>query len=297
MNKEKKFILVTGGAGFVGSHLCERLVEEGHIVTSLDNYFTGSTDNHVAGVNYITGHTKDIAELILEIPEIIYHLGEYARVAPSLKEPDMVLDMNITGTHAVLEYCRNNGSRLVYAGSSTKFAHERTDGVLGKDRSPYSWTKAANTELVHHYGRWYDLDYSIAYFYNVYGPRERAGQFTGSYGTVIETFKQCYLNDERCIINGTGEQRRAFTHVFDTVEALVFIGEKGVKDEYKIAAKEVYSLLQVAEMFGLKIEFKPSTKSTRSSDTDDTSKLEALGWKQQYTLIEYIEEAKKLKNK
>jgi len=290
---EQKLIVVTGGAGFIGSHLCERLVKDGHTVISLDNYFTGSEENHVEGVEYRKGHTKDIEKHIPETPDLIYHLGEYSRVAPSLEEPEKVWDLNTEGTLGILEFWRKKGGKLVYAGSSTKFADERDDGISGKNRSPYSWAKAANSELVANYGTWYDLEYSIAYFYNVYGPRERAGQYDGAYGTVIETFRQCSLKDGVCTINGTGEQTRAFTHIEDTVSALVLIGEKGGRDEYGIGAKEIYSLLDVAKMYGLEISFAPATKSTRSSGSTDTTKLELLGWKQQHTLEEYIEACKK----
>lgn len=287
--QKKKSVVVTGGAGFVGSHLCERLVHDGHQVISLDNYFTGSKENHVEGVEYREGHTKDIATHILEDPDIVYHLGEYSRVAPSLEEPQAVFDLNVEGSLGVLEFWRGKKCKLVYAGSSTRFADERKDGVAGRDRSPYSWAKAAMSELVHNYGRWYELPYSVVYFYNVYGPGERAGQFTGGYGTLVETFKQCYLSRTPCTINGTGEQTRAFTHVADTVSGIVLVGEKGGAEEYPISAKEVHSLLDVAKMFDLEIEFRPATKSTRSSGSEDTTKLVQLGWEQKYTLKEYIE--------
>lgn len=285
----QKTILVTGGAGFVGSHLCERLVRDGYRVLSLDNYFTGTTDNHVEGVIYREGHTKDVAALVPEEIDLIYHLGEYSRVAPSLTEPHLVWDLNVIGTLGVLEFWRSRKCKLVYAGSSTKFAQEREDGVAGKDRAPYNWAKAANTDLVHQYGRWYDLPYSVAYFYNVYGPKERAGQFDGAYGTVVETFRQCVLAGTPCTINGSGEQTRAFTHVDDTVDALVLIGEKGEPAEYAISAKEAYSLNELAQMFGLEVTYAPATQSTRSSEADDTSALQKLGWEQKRTLKEYID--------
>ncbi len=288
MTGENKTVLVTGGAGFVGSHLCERLVGEGHKVISLDNYFTGSTDNHVAGVEYREGHTKDIATLVPEAVDIIFHLGEYSRVAPSLDEPQVVWDLNVLGSLAVFEYWRESQCKLVYAGSSTRFAEEREDGVRGQDRAPYNFAKFANTELVHNYGRWYDLSYSVAYFYNVYGPRERAGQNDGAYGTVVETFKQHSLAGEPCLINGDGNQTRAFTHVFDTVDALMILANSGENDEYAISAKEVYSLNELADLFGLEKTYGPATKSTRSSGAEDTSKLEALGWQQSETLMDYV---------
>lgn len=286
--KDKKLAVVTGGAGFVGSHVCERLRERGYHVISLDNYFTGSKENHCVGVEYREGHTKDIAKYITETPDVIFHLGEYSRVAPSLEEPELVWDLNVIGTLGVIAFWRAKKCKLVYAGSSTKFTNDGKD-IAGRDRAPYNFAKATNSELVHNYGRWYHLPYSIAYFYNVYGPRERAGQFNGAYGTVVETFRQCAQRGEPCTIYGTGEQTRAFTHVFDTVEALLCIAEKGACDEYAISAREVYSLLDLARMFGLTIQFKEETKSSRTSGAEDTSKLEALGWKQQHTLVEYID--------
>lgn len=281
----QKLILVTGGAGFIGSHLCARLVKDGHKVISLDNYFTGSRDNHVDGVEYREGHTKDISKLIPETPDIVYHLGEYSRIAKSIEEPQVVFDLNMAGTLAVVEFWRAKKCKLVYAGSSTKFeAH---------DLSPYAWAKAANSELVAFYGTWYNLPYAITYFYNVYGPGERAG--VDNYGTVIETFKQNYLTGKPHEVRGTGEQTRAFTHIDDTIDGIILAGEKGSNNEYGICAREVYSLLDVVHMFGGEITLLPATKTSRSSGAMDTSKLEALGWQQKHTLKEYIEEIKSKK--
>lgn len=285
-----KTILVTGGAGFVGSHLCRRLRDDGHRVISLDNYFTGTRENHVEGVEYREGHTKEIASLVPETPDLLFHLGEYSRNAKSLEEPEVVWDLNLRGTEGVLEFWRAKGCRLVYAGSSTKFAAERADGVEGRDLSPYTFAKAMNSELVTNYARWYGLSYAIAYFYNVYGPGERAG--VDSYGTVIETFKEQCREGKPCTVSSPGTQTRAFTHIDDTVDALVRIAESGGNDEYGISSEDVHSLLDVVHMLGGEVEMLPQTRSTRSTGAIDTTKLRALGWEQKHTLKEYLKEAR-----
>jgi UDP-glucose 4-epimerase len=287
--EKQKLIVVTGGAGFVGSHLCERLVKDGHRVISLDNYFMGSRENHVVGVEYREGHTKDIAKLIPEIPDIIYHLGEYSRVAASLKEPEVVFDLNMAGTFAVLEFWREKKCKLVYAGSSTKGVGAREDGVVGRDLAPYTWMKAANTELVANYARWYSLLYAIVYFYNVYGPRERT---IHEYGTVIETWRQSMQKGEPLFVRSPGTQERAFTHVEDTVNGIVLVGEKGEGDNFGIGTDEMFSLLQVTEMFGGSVEMLPATETTRSSAEVDSSKTRALGWVPKHHLPDYIAETK-----
>ncbi len=284
-SESQKLILVTGGAGFIGSHLCARLAKEGHRVISLDNYFTGSRENHVQGVEYREGHTKDIARHVPERPDLIFHLGEYSRVERSLSEPDLVWNLNAAGTQGVLEFWRvantQEPCKLVYAGSSTKFA----DGGLGRNGSPYAWTKAANTELVSNYARWYGLPYAITYFYNVYGPGERAG----TYGTVIEIFRQKFLAGEPLMVTAPGTQRRIFTHVDDIVGGLVLVGEKGDGDEFGLGGDTDYSILEVAQLFNAPIEMLPERQGNRMTSELDATKSHALGWKAVCTLPEYIQ--------
>ncbi len=279
-------IVVTGGAGFIGSHLCERLAALGHRVISLDNYFTGVRDNHVAGVDYREGHTKDIQTYVPEQVDLVYHLGEYSRTEISLTEPALVWDLNTVGTFGVLEFWRAQNSisqhhcKLVYAGSSTKFA----DGGMGRDQSPYAWTKASNTELVRNYAAWYQLPYAITYFYNVYGPGERSG----SYGTVIEIFRQKMLRGEPLTITSPGTQKRNFTHVDDIVDGLLLVGGKGVGDEFGLGAEESYSILDVAQLFGGAIEMRPEAAGNRMTAVLDATKAHAIGWYATKKLADYI---------
>lgn len=285
MSKNGKTVLVTGGAGFIGSHLCARLAKEGYKVISLDNLFAGSKENRVPGVDYREGHTKDIEKLVPETDiDLIYHLGEYARVQISLTEPDVVWDANILGTFRVIEFWRKRKCKLVYAGSSTKFG----DGGLGRDQSPYAWTKAVNTELVRNYGTWYGLHYAITYFYNVYGPGERAG----TYGTVVEIFRQKLQKGEPLTVEEPGTQTRNFTHISDIINGLVLVGEKAEGDDFGIGDEQAYPILELAKMFGGKIKMVPSRPGNRTSSSIDTSKVRALGWSPKHSLEEYIKEIK-----
>jgi len=282
---DRQTIVVTGGAGFIGTHLCTRLAAQGHQVISLDNYFTGSRSAHVAGVDYREGHTRDIEKHIPESPSHVYHLGEYSRVEVSLEEPAVVWDLNADGTFGVLEFWRKRRPKLVYAGSSTKFA----GGGMGRDQSPYAFTKATNTELVCNYADWYGLAYAITYFYNVYGPGERAGR----YGTVIEIFRQKHMHGEPLTVNSPGTQRRIFTHVDDIVDGLLLVGAKGQGDEFGLGAEESYSILEIAQMFGPEIEMRPEVKGNRMEAKLDVTKSHALGWRAKRRVADYIESVRR----
>tara|TARA_B110000971_G_C19897536_1_gene448361 strand:+ start:26 stop:919 length:894 start_codon:yes stop_codon:yes gene_type:complete len=288
---DQKKILVTGGAGFVGSHLCEKLAkDEMNDVYSLDNYFTGSSENHMANVTYIEGSTVNIATLVTFIPHIVYHLGEYSRVEQSFEDIEKVWQFNKDGIFAVLEFVRKAGCKILYAGSSTKFG----DGGVGRNASPYAWTKASNTELVRNYGVWFDVPYAITYFYNVYGPREIK---TGKYATVIALFKEKMKNKESLTIVSPGTQRRNFTHIEDIINGLVLVGDYGFGDDFGIGSHEDYSIKEIADMFGGKVEIIPKRKGNRMIASVITAKTEALGWKVKKSIKDYIELTKKNDNK
>ncbi|MSU56139.1 MAG: NAD-dependent epimerase/dehydratase family protein [Candidatus Taylorbacteria bacterium] len=277
-----KTVLVTGGAGFVGSNLIEQLVKDPALrVFSLDNYSTGKKENHINGATYIEGDTNDIERLVTVRPDLIYHLGEYARVEKSFEDIANVWYSNKTGTFAVLEFWRKHGCKLVYAGSSTKFG----DGGLGRNGSPYAWSKASNTELVQNYGTWFSLPYAITYFYNVYGPRELSGAF----GTVIEIFRECTQQGKPLSVVAPGTQTRIFTHVRDIVKGLIVVGEKGEGDGYGLGAEETYTILDIARMFGGKIEMLPEREGNRQTSSIDLSRSQGeLGWKAKKSITEYI---------
>ena len=274
-------VLVTGGAGFIGSHLCERLAQDGNKVTSLDDYSTGSKENHVDGVVYVKGETSNIDKLITFSPDIIYHLGEYSRVEQSFDDIEKVWSSNKDGIFAVLQFCRKTKAKLIYAGSSTKFG----DGGLGRSQSPYAWTKSSNTELVENYGNWFGIKYAITYFYNVYGGREIS---TGKYATLIALFKEKYKNRKPLTVVSPGTQLRNFTHIEDIISGLVLVGKKGLGDNYGIGCSQSFSILDIAKMFGSEIEFLPERKGNRMSASVVCDKTKSLGWEESYSIENYI---------
>lgn len=277
-------ILVTGGAGHVGSHVAEMLAADpANRVISLDNYFNGRRENHVPGVEYREGHTKDIDQLVPETPSIVYHLGEYARIAPSFEDVALVYDMNIVGTFAVVEFCRKRKvDKLVYAASSTRFAIEGD----GRHQNPYSFTKATNVDLINDYGRWYGLRYAICYFYNAFGPRERGDE---KYGTLIARFEQRYLAGLPLQVVRPGTQRRAFTYVKDLARGLILAGEKGEGDGYALGVSTSRSVLEIAEAFGGPIEMVDGYPGRAESENDTRKARVELGWSPTVDVMDYIE--------
>ncbi|OGD84111.1 hypothetical protein A2572_03215 [Candidatus Collierbacteria bacterium RIFOXYD1_FULL_40_9] len=281
-----KTILVTGGAGHVGSHIIEQLIstDPNNNVISLDNYFTGKVENHIVGAEYRVGHTKDIFKHIKETPDIIFHLGEYARIAPSFQDIEKVYDMNILGTFQVVEFCRQKKvSKLVYAASSTKFAIEGN----GRNQNPYSFSKATNVDLINNYGAWFGLPYAICYFYNAFGPRENSDP---NYGTLIAKYERAWLNGEKLKVVKPGTQKRNFTYVGDLARGIIQVAQKGNGDGYALGNTNSYSVLEIAESFGNNIEFIDGYPGRAESGEAPNKAREEFGWEATVNILEYIDD-------
>lgn len=286
-------ILVTGGAGFVGTHLIRKLLEHYPTarIVSVDNYYTGLTSNHVddARVTYLTANTVDLNQLWvrrkLPDPQLTFHLGEYSRIVQSFADFDEVWEFNIRGTKEVVTFCHDRGSRLVYAGSSSKFAAEGAEHL-----SPYSWTKAKNIEYLNNFSNWYGLDFVVTYFYNVYGP----GQIgSGSYATVVGIFEDQYTRGAPLTVVEPGTQTRDFTHVADIVEGIVVCAEKGNGDGYELGTSHEWEIRALAELFGGEIEMIPARVGERERGSANAAKVRALGWEPRHTLEDYVAEFRK----
>ncbi len=241
--------LVTGGAGFVGTNLVIRLLNDGHNVISIDNYSTGLEENHQDGCRYINA---DLSEMIpkhnswgqekfqLENIDVIFHIGALARIQPSLVDPLPHIKNNFMSTLNVLEYARVKGIPVVYAGSSS-FHH-------GLYESPYAWSKWSGEELCKLYSNVYDMNTSICRFYNVYGKYQIED---GAYSTVIGIFERQFRNNEPLTITADGQQRRDFTHVDDIVDGLVRCSQHNLKAEFfELGSGVNYSINELADLFG-----------------------------------------------
>lgn len=284
INLTKEKIVVTGGAGFIGSHLCETLIKTGkYDIYSIDNYFTGSKKNHIEGINYIDGLAKNISNLIDFKPKILFHFGEYSRVEQSFDDFEKVWEFNYESIKNVVKFSNINDCKLVYSGSSTKFG----DNGQNRYASPYAWTKASNTDFIKNYSSWFNLNYVIVYFYNVYGGREIA---EGKYSTVIAKFLKMRKKNQSLPIVLPGTQKRNFTHIDDVVNGILLAAFHGDGDGYGIGHDDSFSIKEVANMIGEDQTFLPERPGNRMEAYVKNEKVKALGWESKTSLQDYIKD-------
>lgn len=286
-------ILVTGGSGFVGSRLIKKLIERDDIksIISIDNYFSGYKKNEIKSnkkIIYIKENTKNINKIEFlknKKFDLLYHFGEYSRIAVSFEEPNIVFESNLTGTYQVLEFCRINNCKLIYSGSTSIFGNNMKD----QHGSPYSWSKSKNIELIHNYNKWFNLKFTIVYFSNVYG----AGQIcSGKYATVIGIFEEQYRNKKPLTVVKPGTQKRDFTHIDDTINGIILSSFKGDGDGYIIRAGIQYSIIEIAKMFTNNIKFIENQRGNRNESSGNFDKILELGWKANNNIEEYIKNIK-----
>ena len=258
----KNILIVTGGAGFVGSNLISFLIKKTNFkIISIDNYSTGSKKNHILSkkVNYIKSDTKNISKNLNKYKKNIhslFHFGEFSRIYQSFLKMDECINSNSIGSHAVFNFCFTNKIKLIYSATSASIGNNGKD----KNLSPYAFTKAKNLELLENLKKWFNFKYEIIYFYNVYGPRQIG---SGSMATVIGIFEQQYKNKNPLTVVKPGSQTRRFTHVNDTVEACYYAWKKNKCRHYSISNKKSYSIIDVAKMFNSDIKYLPARLGER----------------------------------
>tara|TARA_B100000925_G_C21926073_1_gene438080 strand:- start:185 stop:1066 length:882 start_codon:yes stop_codon:yes gene_type:complete len=258
----KKIIIVTGGAGFVGSNLIEKLVKfKKFKIISIDDYSTGKKINHINNnkVSYLKTSTKNIEKVLSKYKKkilCVFHFGEFARIYQSFIKFNQCLESNILGTKAVFNFCLKYKIKLIYSATSASFGNDGKD----KNLSPYSYTKAKNLELLENMKKWFNFKYEIIYFYNVYGKNHIK---KGDMATIIGIFEHQYLNKMPLTVVRPGSQTRKFTHIDDTIDTCIEAWKKNKCKHYSIAAKKNYSIVQIAKLFGGRIKYLPKRPGER----------------------------------
>ncbi len=259
---KKNYLVITGGAGFVGSNLIKKLlIETNYKLISLDNYTSGFKKNHFNNrrIKYIKGNTQNIYKILNKYKKkinAIFHFGEFSRIYQSFKNFSDCLEYNSIGTNEVFNFCLQNKIKLIYSATSA------TLGNNGEDRnlSPYAFSKAKNLELLENLKKWFNFKYEIVYFYNVYGPNQIC---EGHMATVIGIFESRYKKNKPMTVVKPGTQSRRFTHIDDTISVCLEAWKRKKCRHYSISNKKFYSIKQVAEMFDNKIKYLPKRKGER----------------------------------
>ena len=250
----KNIIIVTGGAGFIGSNLIKLLLKKTNFkIISIDNYFSGNKNNHHLSkrVNYIKENTINIEKILIKNKKnvnSIFHFGEFSRIYQSFDDFQECMKSNTQGTQAVFKFCLDNKIKLIYSATSATLGNKGDD----KNLSPYAFTKAKNLELLENLKKWFNFKYEIIYFYNVYGPGHiRSGKMS----TVIGIFEDQYLRGKPLTVVRPGTQSRRFTHIFDTINTCYQAWKNNKSKHYSISHKQSYSVFDVAKMFKSKIKY------------------------------------------
>jgi UDP-glucose 4-epimerase len=250
----KNIIIVTGGAGFIGSNLIELLLKKtSKRIISLDNYSVGTKKNHINNkrIKYLKGDTKNFDKLFYKIRdkvEVIFHFGEFSRIAESFKNYEKCFHNNLKGTYEVINFCLKNKIKIIYSATSASLGNNQDDQHL----SPYAYTKSFNMNLIVNLNKWFKLKYEIIYFFNVYGPRQIQ---KSSMSAVVGNFQDQYLIGKQLTVVSPGTQTRRFTHVSDTVLMCYNAWKKNKNMHYSISSDRSYSVLQIAKFFSNKIKY------------------------------------------
>ena len=276
--------LVTGGAGFIGSHLVDALLIKGDNITVLDNFSTGRPENLL--------HAQDEVELVeadlslygtwtkyFKDVDRVFHLAALADIVPSIENPDTYYQANVTGTFNVMKACKkSNVGKVVYSASSSCYGIPdivpTPETAKIQPQYPYALTKFLGEQIVLHWSHVYGIPSVSTRLFNVYGPRSRT---SGTYGAVFGVFLAQKLNKKPFTVVGDGTQTRDFTYIEDVTSALVIASESNLKGEIiNIGSDNTYSVNQVVALLGGEVVFIPKRPGEPDCTWADISKVKKL---------------------
>jgi UDP-glucose 4-epimerase len=252
-------ILVTGGGGFIGSHLCEKLVFEGHSVIVVDNFSIGRKANLSEIKDKIKIFNRNIANYnsiknLFKNVDYVFHLAALADIVPSIENPDEYYNTNVTGTYNVLKLSlKNKVKRFIYSASSSCYGipkqYPTKENASINPQYPYALTKRLGEELVMHFSKVYKLNATSLRFFNVYGPRART---TGTYGAVFGVFLAQKISNKPFTIVGNGKQTRDFTYVSDVVDAIIKVSKKKnlTSEIFNVGSGKTVSVNKITKLLG-----------------------------------------------
>ena len=284
----QNIIIVTGGAGFIGSNLIKYLLEKTDLkIISIDNYSTGTKKNHVnhKNVKYIKGENINISKILKSYKKkikAIYHFGEFSRIYQSFLMTKKCLNSNIYNSFEVINFAKDNKIKIIYSATSSNLGNKGKDENL----SPYAWTKSKNIELIKNYSKWFGLKYELVFFYNVYGPKQIT---VGPMSALIGIFETQFKKKKLLTVVNPGNQKRDFTHIDDIVVGCYLALIKGKQNEYMLCTNKSYSIIQIAKMFKTKFRFIKSRPGDRFGSTIlNNNAKKILGFKAKKSIKDYI---------
>ena len=273
--------IVTGGAGFIGSHLVDALLAENISVRVIDNYATGRPENlaHVAGQVELV--EADFAksgswQKLFQDTDWVFHLGALADIVPSIQRPADYFQANVDGTFNVLEAAKNAGvKRFVYAASSSCYGipdkYPTSEDADISPQYPYALTKRLGEELVMHWAQLYNLPAIALRLFNVYGPRSRT---SGTYGAVLGVFLAQKLANKPFTVVGDGTQTRDFTYVTDVDNAFLTAAQSSVCEEiFNVGSGETVSVNRLVELLGGEVTYIPKRPGEPDCTYADITKI------------------------
>jgi UDP-glucose 4-epimerase len=287
--------LVTGGNGFIGSHITDRLVSLGHSVTVIDDHSapenTKFYTNSLAK-NYKLDISKDDCSHLFENTDYVFHLAARSRIQPTIESPGECFEVNVVGTQRVLEWSRMNGAKkLIYSGTSSLYGHQNAipfqPNMPTDCLNPYSMSKWMGEQVCKLYSQLYDLDAIVLRYFNVYGPRE---PIKGEYAPVIGLFKRQQKSGTALTVVGDGMQRRDFTYIDDIVSANICAMNSNIKyGIYNVGTGKNYSINEIANMISDNLQYiqeRPAEVNETLADINLTKK--DLDWFPKFDLHEMI---------